>query len=151
VNGWRGGIGRTQISVWGTSGEELDAKRSDESRVAYGTSELRKSRGAGGDRQAGEKVGGTGVCIDGWVDQGFLLVIGQEIGHTEGGGRGWAGLCCDAVRRWVHRVAVGHCGGGAVRSLMLKTLRAADERGGLGYQQGEHQHHNGCGWKASGH
>jgi len=64
MDGWRGGIGGTQISVRGKSGEGLDAKRSDERRVAYGTSELRENAGAGGDSQAGEKGGGTGVRVE---------------------------------------------------------------------------------------
>jgi hypothetical protein len=34
---------------------------------------------------------------------------------------------------------------------MLQTLRAADERSGLGHYKSEQERHNGCGWKASAH
>ena len=146
MNGWpRSGIGGTQISVK-AGGEELDAERSDEWRVANATSESRENGRSGGDGQDGEPGDRRCVCLDGWLNQDILLVVCQKIDHTEGSGAGGAGLCCDAPRWLVHRVAVGHCDGGAVRLRMLETLRAANERGCLAYQQGEQQHRNGC-WR----
>jgi hypothetical protein len=64
------------------------------------------------------------VC---WLGQDLLLVVCQKIDHTRGGGGSGTGLCCDALRWLVHRLAVEHWGGGLVRLLMLETLGAADE------------------------
>jgi len=90
-------IDGTRISSGTRRRRGLDAERSEEGRVAYGTSLGREDGCAGGDGQNGEQDSGVHVCLDGGLERVSLQAVSQEIGHTEGGGSGGAGLCCDAL------------------------------------------------------
>ena len=140
------GTGGTQISSGTRRRRRLDAERSEERRVADGTSPGLGDGRAGGDGRNGEQDSGVRACLDGGLERVSLQAVSQEIGHTEGGGSGWAGLCCEALRWLLHPVAVGHCAAGL---LMLETLCSADEGGGLGQKQSKDAHHNGCRWNPS--
>ena len=86
-----------QISSGQRRRRGLDAERSEERRVAYGTSLGCEGGCAGGNGQNGEGDSGVKVCLDGGgLERVSLLAVSQEIGHTEGCGAGGAGLTCDA-------------------------------------------------------
>jgi hypothetical protein len=79
-------IDGTQISSGTRRRRGLDAERSEEGRVAYGTSLGREDGCAGGDGQNGEQDSGVHVCLDGGLECVSLLAVSQEIDHTKGGG-----------------------------------------------------------------
>ena len=118
-----------------------------------GSPMLLRSSGKTGVRAAtvrtGSRVAGrASAWMVGWARVFCWLFARRSITQKE---VAVDGQVCAAVPfgDCVHRVAVGHCGGGVAGWLMLETLRAADERGGLGHKQREQQHHNGCGENAS--